>query len=112
MSIGETVLFFIRTWLSHALIAGVLTAPIVFFGRRRVHWLWWETFVFIVPFFIWMAFMLSPLEVGRKSIANIGEYVFISLAVPIAALIRLALGTSVRDGVCAGSLFAMVCLTA
>jgi hypothetical protein len=112
MSIGETALFVIRTWLYYVLIAGVVTVPIVFFGRRRVHWLWWETLAFIVPFFIWMALMLSPLEVGRKSIANIGEYVFISLAVPIAALIRVAFGTRVRERLCARFLFALLCLTA
>jgi hypothetical protein len=112
MSIGETALFVIRTWLFYLLIAGMLTAPIVFFGRRRVHWLWWETRAFIVPVFIWMALMLSSLETGRKSLANLGEYVFISFAVPIAGLIRVALGTRVREGVCAGSLFALVCLTA
>ena len=112
MATGETALLVIKGWLIYVLIAGVLALPVVFFGRRRVHWLWWETLVFIIPFFIWMALMFSELSTGRKSLANLGEFVFISLAVPIAALVRVGLGTRVRERVCAGSLFALVCLTA
>ena len=112
MHTGETALLVIKGWLIYVLIAGVLASPIVFFGRRRVHWQWWETLVFIIPFFIWMALMLSEFSTGRKSLANLGEFVFISLAIPIAALVRVALGMRVRERVCAGSLFALLCLTA
>src|SRR5262249_8010561 len=112
MTVGETALLPVRGWLIHVFIAGALSSPVVFFCRRRVHWLWWEALVFIVPFFLWMALMLSDLSTGRKSIANLGEFVFITPAVPIAALIRVALGTRVREGICAGSLFALICLTA
>jgi hypothetical protein len=112
MHVGETALLVIRGWLIYVAIAGVLAAPIVFFGRRRVHWMWWETLVFIVPFFIWMGLMFSELSTGRKSLANLGEFVFIGFAVPVAALVRVALGMRVRERACAGSLFALVCLTA
>jgi hypothetical protein len=112
MATGETAVLLIKGWLIYALIAGALSAPIVFLGRRRVHWIWWETLVFIVPFSIWMGLMLSELSTGRKSLANLGEFVFISFAVPIAALVRVALGSKVRERVCAGGLLAFVCLTA
>src|SRR5882762_3471342 len=101
MYVGETAMLIIKSWLIYLLIAGVLAAPIIFLGRRRVHWNWWETLAFIVPFSIWMGLMLSEFSTGRKSLANLGEFVYISFAVPIAAFVRVALGSRVRERICA-----------
>jgi hypothetical protein len=41
--------------------------------------------------------MLSPLAAGRKSIANLGEPIYISFAMPVMAAVRVALGTRISE---------------
>ncbi len=98
-------------WLMHAGVAAVLSAPIVFFGRRRVNWQMWALTDFVVPFIIWVCLMDSPLSVG-KSLANLAEAFFVSLAVPVAALVRVAVGRAIDERICAGILLAALCCTA
>ena len=76
-------------WSVHAAIATVLSAPIVFFARKRVHWRWWELSALVLPFAVWLILMHSELATGRKSIANLGEPYLFSLAIPLAALVRV-----------------------
>lgn len=99
-------------WLIHAGIAGFLTAPIVFFGRRRVHWRVWEVVVFIAPFIIWCALMFSGLEAGRKSLSNLGEPFYFALAIPVAAAVRVIIGNRGSQRLVAGVLVVIVCLVA
>ena len=99
-------------WLVHAVVASVLSAPIVFFGRKRVHWRAWETLVLILPFLCWCLFMFSDLATGRKSLANLGEPFFFALAIPVGALIRVAVSRRVPESACALGLIALVCAVA
>ena len=69
-------------WTMHAVIGAALSAPILFFGRKRIGWASWELLALIVPFFVWVVLMLSPLAAGRKSLANLGEPAYIGLAMP------------------------------
>src|SRR5436190_2135590 len=100
---------FFRVWLASALIAGVLSAPVVLLGRKRVSWSWWELCALIVRFLVWAFLMCSELATGKKSLANLGEPFYFSAAVPLAALIRVAVGRRVRESVCAGALLLMLC---
>ncbi len=56
--------------------------------------------------------MLSPLATGQKSLANIGEPIYISFAMPMAALIRVGVGKCVPERVSAAVLIAALCLVA
>jgi hypothetical protein len=96
-------------WLVHTVIAGVLTAPIIFFGRKRVHWQWWELSAWILPFAVWLFLMFSELSTGKKSLANLGEPFYFSLAIPLAALVRVGVGTRCAERVCSGVLLGMLC---
>jgi peptidoglycan/LPS O-acetylase OafA/YrhL len=96
----------------HAAIAAVLSAPIVFFGRKRVRWHAWELLLLILPFTVWAVLMFSDYSTGTKTLANLGEPFFFALGVPIAALVRVALGSRVREPVCAASAIAALCLAA
>ncbi len=93
-------------WLIHAGITAVLLAPIVYLGRKRVHWRRCELLVFVIPFGVWLA--LCSTGIVNKSEANSFEPVILSLAVSIAALIRLAIGTRISENVCIASLIAAV----
>ena len=102
----------IFVWSVHAVIATVLSAPIVFFGRRRVHWRWWELSALVLPFAVWSFFMLSDLATGRKSIANVGEPYFFSFAIPLAALVRVWLGTRFDERLSSAVLIGTLCAVA
>src|SRR4051812_36328545 len=97
-------------WFVYAGIASVLSAPIVFFGRKRVHWHLWELLALIIPYLIWLALVFSALK--SKSLANLGEPIYISFAVPILALLRVGVGGSIGERVSAASLLAFLCLVA
>ena len=99
-------------WVVHAVIGAVLCAPIVFLGRRRVHWHWWELAAFIVPFLVWSALMFSELSTGRKSLANLAEPFFLSGAFPLAAIARVIIGSHVREGATAGGVLVALCALA
>ncbi len=99
-------------WLMHAALAGVFLAPVVIFGRRRVHWHSWELLVLVLPFTIWSVLMFSELAIGKKSLSNHAEPIYFAAAIPVAALIRVALGTRMSERVSAGCLIAAVCLVA
>ncbi len=96
-------------WLIHVAIAGALTTPIVLLGRRRVHWHLWELAAFVAPFGLWLLLMFSGLSAGRKSLANLGEPFYFSLAIPIVALARVAIGTRAAERVCAAVLVVIAC---
>jgi hypothetical protein len=108
----EAVDIMVRIWVVHALIALALTTPVVLLGRKRVHWRVWELSALLLPFCVWAALMLSHFADGRKSLANLGEPVFISYAVPVAALARIAVGGKIRESVCSVCLIAFLCLVA
>src|SRR4051812_11360468 len=93
----ETASTLFGIWFMHALIGAGLSAPILFLGRKRIGWANWELLAFVVPFSIWVALMLSPLSAGRKSLANIGEPVCISFAMPALALLRIILARKLSE---------------
>ena len=99
-------------WLVHAVVASVLSAPIIFVARKRVHWRAWEALVLILPFLIWCLLMFSDLSTGKKTLANLGEPFYFALAVPVAAIIRATSGSRVPERVCAVSLIVLVSVIA
>ena len=99
-------------WLLHAAIALALSAPILFLGRKRVHWYLWESLAIILPFTVWAILFASPLSVGRKSVANLGEVFFLTIGVAVAALARVAIGSRLSERICASALIALLCVVA
>jgi len=93
----ETLGTLFLIWSAHAVIGIALSAPILFFGRRRIGWGRWELLALIVPFCVWALLMISPLSTGQKSLANLGKPVYISLAMPVLALVRVWLGNRIPD---------------
>jgi hypothetical protein len=99
-------------WSAHAVIGTALAAPILFFGRKRIGWANWELLAFVIPFCVWVVLMLSPLSTGRKSLANIGEPVYISFAMPALALLRVVVGARLSERVYAASFITVLCVVA
>src|ERR1700732_4411509 len=99
----ETANLLFRIWIMQSIIGGALCAPILFFGRKRAGFAFWQLLALIVPFLVWLILMFSPLAAGRKSLANLGEPVYISFAMAVLALVRVAIGRKVSERVCAVS---------
>jgi hypothetical protein len=101
-----------KIWMVQAAVGAALTAPVLFFGRKRAGFALWELLALIIPFLVWMILMLSPLATGRKSLANLGEPIYISFAMPVLALVRVAIGTKISERVCAVSFISFLSIVA
>ncbi len=99
-------------WSVHAAIGVALSAPILFFGRKRAGWANWQLLALFVPFCVWAILMLSPLSTGRKSLANLGEPICISFAMPVLALVRVAVGRRLTERVHAAACITVLCAVA
>ncbi|HKI70531.1 MAG TPA: hypothetical protein VKA67_13155 [Verrucomicrobiae bacterium] len=108
----ETVGTVFLIWTAHAVIGAGLSAPILFIGRKRIGWANWELAALIIPFCVWLALMLSPLSAGRKSLANIGEPVYISFAMPVLALLRVLWARRISEKVYAAIFLTALCVVA
>ena len=107
----EIIPFILVTWLIRAGIAAVLSAPIIYFSRKRIHWHKGELAVLVIPFLIWI--LCGFIGVLPKSLSNAFiEPAMISVAVPIAALARVALGARISEKVCSISLIGAVTVVA
>src|SRR5579875_3567886 len=80
-----------------AAVGVVLSAPILYFGRKRISWAKWLLLALVIPFLIWAGLMFSPLSSGRKSLANLGEPIYISIAMPVFAIIRVLVGKKMSE---------------
>jgi hypothetical protein len=104
--------FILVTWLIHAGIAAILSVPIVYFSRKRIHWRRYELLVFIIPFGIWFA-LCGFTGIRSKTLSNAAiEPAIFGLAVPIAALVRVAIGARISERACVASLIAAVSVVA
>src|ERR1043166_5476517 len=108
MSIGETTTLTVRLWLMHAGIGLVLTSPILFFGRKRARWEWWELVAIVLPFSLWSGLMFSELSTG-KSLANLVECIYISFAVPVVAFVRVWVGGKIHQRRYSAALIGLLC---
>jgi hypothetical protein len=77
-------------WTLHSIVATVISTPVIYFGRRRAHWNLLDLQALLLPFAVWL--LLSGIDSTGKSIANLIEPVFVSLAIPVGALVRVGVG--------------------
>lgn len=112
MEIFQAIFAWLWIWFIHAVVAAVLTAPIVFLSYRRVAWQKWELLAFVLPFGTWTALMFSELSTGTKSMSNLLEPFCLPPAIAVAALVRAILGNRVSERICAVVLITALCLLA
>jgi hypothetical protein len=109
---GETVALIVVVvvaWLMYMLPAVPASLALWYFGRRRARFMWWELSVFILPFIVWLvSFNLAK----DKSLSNIVEALILGCTVPLAALLRIAIGKALNRALVAGSLMFAVCIAA
>ncbi len=97
-------------WGVHSVIGAVLSSPVVFLGRKRVHWGRLELLAFLLPFAVWAALM-NESSTG-KSLGNLGEPFLFAVAIPVAAMVRVIVGAHVEEKVMSIILVASLCLCA
>jgi hypothetical protein len=79
-------------------------------GRKRIHWGLLDLLAFLLPFAVWAALMFA--SSSGKSLANLAEPFYFSFAIPVAALVRVMVGTHVDERTRSICLVALLCLTA
>ena len=100
-------------WLIHAVVAAVLTLPLVYWTRNKVHWLRWEAVAFVVPFFVWMILMASGLSTGKKTLSNfLVEPGMLGVCVALGALARIGIRRGPSDRVGPSLTLAGLCFLA
>jgi hypothetical protein len=78
-------------WFLHLCVAFTVSLPFWFFGRHRAQWFKWEPIILVVPFAVWAT--LSVIDGGGKSLTNAAvEGISLGGAIPVAAMIRVAVG--------------------
>src|SRR5262249_36200902 len=105
----ETTALIFQIWLVHAVAGAALSVPILFVGRKRIGWARWESLALVIPFCIWALLMFSPFASGREGLANLGEPIYISFAMPVLALIRVTVGTRMTEKAYAVSFIGTLC---
>ena len=104
-----TIIVALVAWIVYLLPGVILSLPIWYWGRRRARFMWWELGVFILPFIIWLCFFLIAKD---KSPGNLWEAFILGGAVPVAALIRIIIGTNLNRHVVAGCVVFLICVFA
>jgi len=91
-------IFFIVLWFIHAGIGLLPSAPIVYLGRHRVTWHWWDLLAAVTPFADWSILMLIG-DAG-KSMSNFAlEPMCFALPLPLAAIARVLIGKAIDERV-------------
>ena len=76
------------TWVALFLIPSV---PVIFFGRHRAQWQFWEVTALVLPYWSWV--ICNLVDESGKSLSNVAvELICLAIAVPLAALFRVAIG--------------------
>lgn len=101
--------FFFAFWLPFLVPAVPVAAICWFFGRRRVTWFKWEYTIIIVPYLIWVLFIM--IEDKGKSLSNaVAEPFYLGCGVALACVARVVIGKKWKERTLAVSLFAAICL--
>jgi hypothetical protein len=76
------------TWVALFLIPSI---PVIYFGRRRAQWQLWEVAALVLPYWSWV--VCNFVDQRGKSLSNVAiELLCLAVAVPLAALLRVAIG--------------------
>ncbi len=82
----------IFTWGLYLVPATILGAPVWFFGRKRVKWMWIDFMVLVLPYGI-----CATIPPGLNNIAILYTALFSALAAPIAPLIRVIVRARINE---------------
>src|SRR6266446_562918 len=104
----ETVLVIVLVVLARLLYlvtAVPLSLLVVYLGRKRVRFMWWELSAFVLPFIVWL--ILSVFSKDKGLWSSMVELFILGCTVPVAALIRAIVGGAVNRSLMADSLISV-----
>jgi len=96
MSAVEAIL---RMWALHVMLTLIYASPVLFFGRHRAHWERRDLFGLVVPFLVWLSLMLTPWARGKTFGNALAEGLWLSVALVIAACVRVWM-SNIRERRC------------
>ncbi len=107
---NEEVGGFLLIWLVHVALAIVPTALIAYFGRKLANWQLYDLGAFVLPYAVWVACM--AVDSSGKSLGNLVEAFYLSAAIPIAAIGRIAVATVWTAWICSLAFVLALCIVA
>ena len=91
---------YLTLWFYHLLPALALSLPIWLRAHNRAKWVWWDFSVLVLPYLVWA--VLFELDLRPKSLGNLGEALYLGCVIPLAAVIRAAVGSKINPRWMAG----------
>src|SRR6266404_4110516 len=90
-----TIFFWLFFWFIYYLLpAALLSTPFWIFGRHRARWIWWEFAILIVPYVVWVTCLF--INQRGKGLQNVLEMFWLACTVPLAAMLRVLIGSRVN----------------
>ncbi len=88
----------------------IVSLPIWICGRRRTTWLWSDYGTAVLPFVTWATLLIW--DASNKSLANLGEALWLGCVVPVSAIIRVIAGKRANEWLLSIALLVILCLIA
>jgi len=98
-------------WHFYLIPALLLSLPIWILGRRRARWMWWESSILVLPFFLFIALDYWHVKGGLGWTLITGS-MYLSGVVPAALLVRVIVGQRANRIRLASILLIVSCLIA
>ena len=98
-------------WLYHLIPLLAVSAPVWFFGRRRVKWCVWDFSIVVIPFASWATLMVIH-DVGKTLANMVAEPVSIGCVAALAPVTRALIRDKRNQTKLAAVLLVVVCILA
>ena len=93
--VGALAAIYLMVWLFYIVPVSVVFLPARFLARRRVHWMWTDVAILIIPYWIWA--VCSMANDSHKSLSNFAEAFWLGLIAATFPLIRVAIGNRIDE---------------
>ena len=81
-------------WVIHFFIIGTGCSLCWIFCRNRVNWTLWDYLIVILPLTIWTSLIIA--DGSGKSIANLGEGIYLAFIICLSPIMRVIIGKSLE----------------
>jgi hypothetical protein len=94
----NTIPFLLVAGMIYVVVAAVIIMPVVAYTRTQVNRRYRDLLILLIPFGVWMAFMISDFSTGSKSLSNlVVEPAVLAIGLAIAVLARVAIAKSLSE---------------
>ena len=107
--VGGVIAFFLL-WIPCTLFSSVFCFPLLVWGSQRANWQRYELTAFVLPYLLWA--LCIPIATIGRSMWHPAEYFVISMTIPMAMLVRIAVGYLKNQWLYSGAMIFGICIVA